>query len=116
MKQDEIIRMAREAGFTEYGSIGYVGMEDYLERFYLLAFAAGSTSEREKLKAPHECQTDGEKTAFAFGWFKAMEQIEAAVLAEREACAKVCDELKWYSAPINFAENCAKAIRARGDK
>ena len=45
-----------------------------------------------------------------------LERFAALVAAnEREACAKVCDELKWYSAPINFAENCAKAIRARGE-
>ena len=35
---------------------------------------------------------------------------------EREACAKVCD---WYvdysSNPMNFAENCAQEIRARGN-
>jgi hypothetical protein len=38
-----------------------------------------------------------------------------AIAAEREACAKVCD---WYvdysSNPMNFAENCAQEIRARG--
>lgn len=26
-----------------------------------------------KLEPPPECQTEAEKTAFAFGWFKAME-------------------------------------------
>ena len=44
-------------------------------------------------------------------------RVEAAVKAEREACAKVCD---WYvdysSNPMNFAENCAQEIRARGKK
>ena len=38
-----------------------------------------------------------------------------AIATEREACAKVCD---WYvdyrSNPMNFAENCAQEIRARG--
>ena len=47
--------------------------------------------------------------------------IEAAVLAEREACAKVC---KWvfenrYTAfdleAQEISENCAAAIRARGE-
>lgn len=34
--------------------------------------------------------------------------------AERETCAKVCDEVdrRW----INQAEKCAAAIRARGDE
>lgn len=43
------------------------------------------------------------------------EQLEAAVLAEREACAKVCEEL---SNPLGnaslMAEHCAAAIRGRG--
>ena len=44
-------------------------------------------------------------------------QIEAAVLEEREACAKVCDELHW---PWHMGDNsgpkeCAIAIRARGN-
>jgi hypothetical protein len=34
---------------------------------------------------------------------------------EREACAKMCDKYAKNSInPMNFAENCAKAIRARG--
>lgn len=41
-------------------------------------------------------------------------ELEAAVLAEREACAELCDDLKWKESPLNFAENCAAAIRARG--
>lgn len=35
--------------------------------------------------------------------------IEAAVLAEREACAKVCDEVLGVN-------NVSAAIRARGEK
>lgn len=43
--------------------------------------------------------------------------IQAAVGAEREACAKVCDEYAANSSnPMNFSENCAAAIRARGEK
>ena len=42
------------------------------------------------------------------------ELIEAAVLAEREACAKVCEQL----GALNTAtpKKIAAAIRARGDK
>jgi hypothetical protein len=43
-------------------------------------------------------------------------RLEDERKAEREACAKVCD---WYvdysSNPMNFAENCAQEIRARGN-
>lgn len=73
MTQDEIIRMAREAGFTDY----------YPER--LTRFAA--------LVAAHE----------------------------REACAKVCENLPTPKdattlTHIPTLETCAAAIRARGDK
>ena len=41
---------------------------------------------------------------------------QAATLAEQEECAKVCDEYaKESSNPMNFAENCAAAIRARNE-
>lgn len=40
--------------------------------------------------------------------------IKSAVLAEREACAKVCDGLA-IDFPIG-SSNCATAIRARGEK
>lgn len=40
-----------------------------------------------------------------------MDVVRAAVLAEREACAKVCEEPGW-----NAANWCAKQIRARGEK
>ena len=43
-------------------------------------------------------------------------RVEAAVLAEREACAKVCYELPWKDGghiPSNLA--FAAAIRARGN-
>jgi hypothetical protein len=43
------------------------------------------------------------------------EAIEAAVLAEREACAKVCDDIDAeYGGEDVLATWCAKAIRARG--
>lgn len=38
-------------------------------------------------------------------------KVERAVRAEREACAKVCEEPGW-----NAANWCATAIRARGNK
>ena len=39
------------------------------------------------------------------------EDLRAAVLAEREACAKLCDHWASYGAPA--AEACAESIRAR---
>jgi len=78
MTRDDVIRMAREAGF--------------------------------------EVDTDDVWITDGY-WLKELTRFAAFVAAaEREACAKVCDELKWHKAPLNFAENCAAAIRARGEK
>ena len=45
-----------------------------------------------------------------------VELVNRAVLHEREACAKVCDELSdkhtWEGC---YADECAHAIRARGE-
>ena len=38
--------------------------------------------------------------------------IKAAVLIEREACARVCEAMNKY---MDDGEECAKAIRARGN-
>ena len=44
-------------------------------------------------------------------------RMMTSAAAEREACAKVCDKYAANSSnPMNFAENCAAAIRARGEK
>ena len=89
MTQDEIIRMAREAGFEvdeglfpfEAAEDKYIGTERTLERFAALV-------------AAHE----------------------------REACAKVCDDLSAHYWEKDFpvesinCEECATAIRARGEK
>ena len=49
------------------------------------------------------------------------EDLRAAVLAEREACAKLCDEKALYFQydfipPYDVADSCAEEIRARGEK
>ena len=52
MTQDEIIRMAREAGLV-FGLQMYIDHYQ-LERFYQLAFAAGAANKREKLQTEDE--------------------------------------------------------------
>ena len=44
----------------------------------------------------------------------AVDMIKAAILAEREACAKVCDAFQARDVGMQPAE-CAGAIRARGE-
>ena len=41
-------------------------------------------------------------------------EVKAAVLAEREACAKVCDDLAEKDKLSNYYKVAAVAIRARG--
>jgi len=40
--------------------------------------------------------------------------VNEAVAAEREACAKACDEMWSETGRDAWANDCAKAIRARG--
>ena len=44
-----------------------------------------------------------------------LESIADVVVAEREACAKLCDEMPLKSL-LARASECAAAIRARGEK
>ena len=106
MTQDEIIRMAREACNPQsvdpiMGEMATFTLTE-LERFAALVAAR----EREKLK----------NVAIFSRWY---EELDKAVLAEREACAKVCDEI-FRKCVDDFeagaADECAAAIRARGDK
>ena len=102
MTREDIIRMAREVGGADIsinGWTSWVGTQstEYLERFAALV----SSAEREQL-------TDAAMKA-------AEKAVDVAIALEREACAKVCDEYAQNSSnPMNFAENCAKSIRARG--
>jgi hypothetical protein len=82
--------MAREAGFTE-GELAFMG--DNFRRFEALVRA----DEREQ----------GQK------WFDAVTaQHKQLILAEREACAKVCDEA--HELMNSSFQGAAAAIRARG--
>ena len=86
MTRDDIIRMAREAGFATSWT---EAAGQALERFAALVVAA---ERNRKWTQAH--------------WTEYERSIAAA---EREACAKVCDE-------EYFAYVAADAIRARGEK
>ena len=91
-KQAEIIRMAREAGWQ------YADGDDGYKPLWRFA-ALVAAHEREQLLANDESLT----LAYMVG-------IREGRLAEREACAKVCDEHGFYGAAP------ARDIRARGGK
>ncbi len=103
MNRDDIIRMAREArGYPAAPTDGSLWLfsESHLEHFAALVAAA----ERESILKDgwRQCAKDQRTTQFCG-------MVGQAVQAEREACAKVCEEPGW-----NAANWCATQIRARG--
>jgi len=101
MTEEDIIRMAREAGFAD-GVVDIVGFEGF-ERFAALVAAA----ERKRIESRP--------------WGAGKEWIARAVEAEREACAKACDEMEQKAEGTECCKwptpaDCAHAIRARGEK
>jgi hypothetical protein len=99
MNREDIIRMAREAGYNaqisneHFGSICYISQDNpdsTTEKFNRLERFA--TLVRKDYSFTH-----------ANIW---LDRIHKATLEEREACAKLCDEAK--------AGRLAEQIRARG--
>jgi hypothetical protein len=103
MTRDDIVRMAREAGWRvdSEGEVlegdGWHIQTDIVERFAELVAAA----ERERIKwdTIHSCHPECDKPVCV--------AIRKAVAEEREACAKLAYEVTSY-------EGIADAIRARG--
>ena len=97
MTREEMIELARQAGFVDYELDD--GTTDAFDVRYE-AFA--------RLVAKHTLMNiDPSK------FISCQEVMEAARLAEREACAKVCDSFQARDVGMQPAE-CAGAIRARG--
>lgn len=93
MNQDDIIRMAREAG-AMFDHMTWVerDLAPVFERFAALVIANNPPQS-------------------SMSW---QEGFEAGKQAEREECAKVADE--WVKAYPHPSETIAAAIRARGQK
>ena len=139
MTRDDVIRLAREAGFT-WEPINNIA--DPLERFATLVLEADDgpwkTAVIDQLVIAHiltaEHESDPLKALqdlLAYHTDIAVDPrvsgaaatlVEQAKAEEREACAKVCDELfpppseqmtvEWAAGTVA----CANAIRARGQK
>lgn len=96
MNRDDILKMAREAGAERNNDFPDWSFEDEtLERFAALVAAA----ERKRIESRP--------------WGAGKEWIARAVEAEREACAKVCDD--WPNGRDDVY-SIGEAIRARGEK
>ena len=98
MTQDEIIEMARQAGFAEkdamFRSVYFANIKD-LEAFAKLV----AEKERERI------------TVVAMN--AAEKAVDVAIKLEREACAKICDEFFKGDKNINYSDTIAICIRAR---
>jgi hypothetical protein len=102
MKQEDIIRMAREAGFAASWS---EAAGEALERFAALVRA----DEREKLVVWMMAQ--GYATGHGETMEGLLEELRWQVReSEREACAALCDQLSDSSRDLRFGA----AVRARG--
>jgi hypothetical protein len=106
MKKDEIIEMAREAGFNHHHN---PDLYDCMIASYkaIESFA----------KLVEEKATEKANARANASWTLMCEKM---VTSEREACAKVCEELppvgeskQWERATL---KDCAAAIRARGEQ
>ena len=93
MNRDDVIRMVREARLWDTFDDDSLGA---LERFAALVAAA----ERNNV---HTCHNDCQRPACV--------AVREAVEAERESCAKICEE-PWQGHPYDIA----KQIRARGQQ
>lgn len=103
MTQDEIIEMARQAGmvYREFEDEFANANTDGVDLKTIVAFAklvADAKRDYMVFRAtPHEWMVD-------------------LITAEREACAKLCESLfDLEDDTCNEAEQCAAAIRARGE-
>lgn len=98
MNREDIIRMAREAFGAPYSS--YLGKRSWdisdkqVERFAALVAAAERDRRAFEIAESYRCGWDG------------------GVKAEREECAKVCEEKSM----VKGGEVFAAKIRARGEK
>jgi hypothetical protein len=106
MNGEEIIRMAREAGLDP----DLWNYTDAFERFAALVAAA----EREKVAA--WMMERGYATGHGNTIEELLKELEWQVReSEREACAKVCEDIDTeYEGQDVLATWCAAAIRARG--
>jgi hypothetical protein len=99
MDKNDIIEMAQDAGARIESPIRWIMTQEELECFAVLAAEAAAVKP-------------------CCGEFQSCQKVcmPRAAAAEREACAKVCENLPWisgHSLPSNV--EIAAAIRARGN-
>ena len=105
MTQDDIIKLAREAGFEDHSNPELwdcmVVSHEAVKRFAALV----AQPLQERIQLLYEQLDEAEKRLDA--------HYQMGVEAEREACARVCDVIDDGREDLSF--ECAAAIRARGN-
>ena len=112
MERDEIIRMARDAGFRS----GCITLHSCEPLFFVAPISATDCLvELQRFAALVEAAATEKANERANASWSSM--CEKMVAAEREACAKVCDSryMGDNSREDMEAKRCGAAIRARGD-
>ena len=106
MNHDEIIRIAKEAGYVELANDSAMYPPDFFERFAALV----AEPLQARIKDLYRQLDEAEK--------RLDEQYAMGMEAEREACAQLCESR--FMGDLNRedmeARRLAAAIRARGEK
>jgi len=123
MTQDDIVKMALEAGYQSvYLSDVPAGRSyQFLERFAALVVAhehekQDELNQLEKTLCSFWRPQKEEVEALTFTYEQVKAHIQAAILTEREACAMVCEELRDEDGYEAWNTECAAAIRQRKNK
>jgi hypothetical protein len=96
MTQDEIIDMAQECNL--------IGMRPHLDGIYSEALVAFANLVAAKATEEANAKANASWTLMC----------KKMVAIEREACARVCDEVGEH--PSLTPQHCAESIRARGEQ
>ena len=107
MTQDDIIRMAREAGLYEDGKF-FVLEHGELTRFAALVAAAEREVVAHWMRSMGYATDHSDTIEDLLGDLRT--QIAEGLEAERAACAATCDE---HASVEGIAQRCAEQIRAR---
>jgi hypothetical protein len=106
MTRDDIIRMAEEAGFqTDLQDVWITYDGIWSEEFERFAALVAAEKEQQMIRDGYRKCAEGQRTTQFCGL------LEEAVKAEREACAKICDDISWSNEGKWFAVDSGKLMK-----